>query len=316
MERGKSGPLGYCCAPSAEETDRAPPAFLLKRHIRRSQMSLPPFLQFVQQPPVRRFAFATGKRYTRVYTGMNRQTTHQMTEIQKRMLQSLIFDFDGLIIDTEWTEFQAWQEMCQHYQVELALQTWLPCIGRGATSQIFDPYTYLEAQVGKTLVRHEIETWCQRRNLELIEAQPILPGVKELIGEAKARNLRLAVASSSSRHWVHGHLARLGLLACFDTLVCGDEVARTKPYPDLYLQALTTLGTSARHAVAFEDSLNGMLAARSAQLFCVVVPGRLTQYLTFGETDLRRMSLADLRLNTVEQHLLARLPAEPRKEPG
>lgn len=230
------------------------------------------------------------------------------------MLQSLIFDFDGLIIDTEWTEFQAWQEMCQRYRVELALQTWLPCIGRGATSQVFDPYTYLQAQVGKRLVRHEIEAWCLQRNLELIAAQPILPGVKELMREAKASNLRLAVASSSSRHWVQGHLARLQLLAYFDTLVCGDDVARTKPYPDIYLQALTQLGTSARHAVAFEDSLNGMLAARSAQLFCVVVPGRLTQYLTFGETDLRLTSLADLKLATVEEHLLARLPADPRTE--
>jgi HAD superfamily hydrolase (TIGR01509 family) len=230
------------------------------------------------------------------------------------MLQSLIFDFDGLIIDTEWTEFQAWQEMCQRYQVELALQTWLPCIGRGATTRVFDPYTYLETQVGSTLARHEIEAWCHRRNLELIASQPILPGVKELLVDAKARDLRLAVASSSARHWVEQHLARLQLLDYFDALVCGDEVARTKPFPDLYLQALSTIGASARQTIAFEDSLNGMLAARSAQLFCVVVPGTLTQYLTFGETDLRLTSLAGLRLDTLEQHLAARLPAEPRGE--
>jgi HAD superfamily hydrolase (TIGR01509 family) len=230
------------------------------------------------------------------------------------MLQSLIFDFDGLIIDTEWTEFQTWQEMCQRYEVELALQTWLPCIGRGATTQVFDPYTYLEAQVGKTLVRHEIEAWCKKRNLELIEAQPILPGVKELIIEARARGLRLAIASSSAGRWVEQHLTRLQLRDYFDALVCGDDVTHTKPYPDLYLNALTKIGSPARHAVAFEDSLNGMLAARSAQLFCVVVPGKLTQYLTFGETDLRLTSLADLTLDALEQHLLAHMPAEQQRE--
>jgi HAD superfamily hydrolase (TIGR01509 family) len=227
-------------------------------------------------------------------------------EIENRMLQALIFDFDGLIIDTEWTEFQAWQEMCQQHGVELTLETWLPCIGRGATTRVFDPYDYLETQAGKTLVRKEVEAWCRRRNLELIDGQPLLPGVRELIVEARARGLRLAVASSSSRRWVAGHLARLELLAYFDTLVCGDEVEHTKPYPDVYQGALARIGVDARQAVAFEDSLNGMLAARRAGLFCVVVPGALTQYLTFGEVDLRLNSLADITLDTLEHHLSGR----------
>ena len=222
------------------------------------------------------------------------------------MLQALIFDFDGLIIDTEGTEFQAWQEMCRRHGVELTIETWLPCIGRGATTRVFDPYDYLEAQASAALVREEIETWCRRRNLELIDTQPILPGVKELIVEARARDLRLAVASSSSRRWVAGHLARLGLLDYFDALVCGDEVEHTKPYPDVYLRALEKLGANAGQAVAFEDSLNGMLAARSAGLFCAVIPGTLTQYLTFGEIDLRLPSLAELTLDALEQHLLHR----------
>lgn len=232
------------------------------------------------------------------------------------MLQSLIFDFDGLILDTEWTEFQTWQEMCLRHNVELALETWLPCIGRGASTRIFDPYDYLAAQAGRPLVRTEIEAWCRRRNLELIDDQPILPGVKELIVEAKARNLRLAIASSSSRRWVEPHLARLGLRDYFDALACGDEVTHTKPYPDLYLSALQQIGVCARHAVAFEDSLNGMLAARGANLFCVVVPGRLTQYLPFGETDLRLTSLAELTLDALEQHLSVRPAGDQQEKPA
>ncbi len=230
-------------------------------------------------------------------------------EIGNRMLQSLIFDFDGLIIDSEGTEFQAWREMCLRHGVELELETWLPCIGRGATTRVFDPYDYLEAQVGRALVREEIEAWCRQRNLELIDAQQVLPGVKELIVEAKARGLRLAVASSSSRRWVAGHLARLGLLDYFDALACGDEVEHTKPYPDVYLSALANIGADARQTVAFEDSLNGMLAARRAGLFCVVIPSMLTQYLTFGEVDLRLNSLAEITLDTLEQHLFGRCEA-------
>src|SRR5581483_3906986 len=162
-------------------------------------------------------------------------------------------------------------------------------------------------QASGALVREEIEDRCRQRNLELIDAQPILPGVKELIVDAKARGLCLAVASSSSQRWVAGHLARLGLLDYFDALVCGDEVERTKPYPDVYLRALEKLDANAGQVVAFEDSLNGMLAARRAGLFCVVIPGTLTQYLTFGEIDLRPTSLAELTLDALEQHLSNRL---------
>jgi len=218
-------------------------------------------------------------------------------ETKKRMLQALIFDFDGLIIDTEWTEFRTWQDMCQRYNVELPLETYLLCVGRGATTKIFDPYDYLIEQLGHELDRFSIENECRRRNLELIDAQPILPGVEELIREAKQRGLRLAVASSSPRSWVDRHLTRLGLRAYFDALACGDEVEHAKPYPDPYLKALEKLEVSASQAVAFEDSLNGMLAARAAHIFCIVVPGELTQYLDFGEVDRRVSSLLDVSLD-------------------
>lgn len=213
------------------------------------------------------------------------------------MLQALIFDFDGLIIDTESTEMRAWQEMYRRYNVELTLETWLPSVGRGATTQVFDPYDHLIAQLGRELDRVTIEDECRQRNLELIVAQPILPGVKELLDAAKQRGLRLAVASSSSLRWVESHLTRLGLREYFDSLACADEVEYTKPHPDLYLKALEKIGVHADQAIAFEDSLNGMLAARSAGIFCVVVPGGLTQYLAFGQVDLRLPSLAYISLD-------------------
>lgn len=219
------------------------------------------------------------------------------------MLQSLIFDFDGLILDTEWPAFQSWQEIYRQYGVEMSIETWLPSIGTGATTQVFDPYGYLAARSDQALDRETISSWCKRRNLGLIEMQPILPGVKELILEAKHRGMRLAVASSSSREWVAGHLSRLGLLEYFDALTCGDEIPRTKPYPDLYLNTLEKLDVQAIETVAFEDSLNGMLAAQRADIFCVVVPNLLTRHLSFQKVDLQLASLAELSLDElIEQH--------------
>lgn len=219
------------------------------------------------------------------------------------MLQALIFDFDGLIIETEGTEFQAWREMCQRYGVELSLETWLPSVGRGATTRIFEPYDYLVEQSGCELDREAVCAACLQRNLELIDAQPVLPGVKELLQEAKKRGIKLAVASSSPRAWVEGHLTRLGLISYFEALACGEEVEHTKPYPDLYLLALNKVGVRADQAVAFEDSLNGMTAAQRAGIFCVLVPSELTQYQTFKQVDWRVSSLADVSLEALGQRL-------------
>jgi HAD superfamily hydrolase (TIGR01509 family) len=219
------------------------------------------------------------------------------------MIQALIFDFDGLILDTEWPEFQCWQETCQEYGVDLTIETWLPCIGTGITTRVFDPYDYLAAHCVQPLDRDMVYARLGSRHKELVEAQPVLPGIEALLGEAKQQGIRLAVASSAPRQWVAGHLERLGLLEYFDALTCGPEVAHTKPYPDLYLAALEKLGVTASQTIAFEDSRNGMLAARSAGIFCVVVPNLLTKYLSLEEADLLLASLADISLLELAAHV-------------
>ncbi|HLG76017.1 MAG TPA: HAD-IA family hydrolase [Ktedonobacteraceae bacterium] len=215
------------------------------------------------------------------------------------MLQAIIFDFDGLMIETELPDFQSWQEIYQAYGVTLPLDLWLPLIGSGDDSHTFHPYDYLEVQLGRTLDREEIRARRRRRYLELVEAQSLLPGVEAIIAKAQRYGLRLAVASSSSRAWVAGHLARRGLIEYFDCIACGDEVAHTKPFPDVYQAALTKLGIDSDQAIACEDSPNGLLAAKRAGIFCVVVPSQLTRQAAFAQADLKLHSLADLPLEAL-----------------
>ena len=215
------------------------------------------------------------------------------------MIQALILDFDGLILETELPDFQSWQEIYQHYGGTLSLTTWLPLIGTGSSSRTFHPYDYLEAQLGRSLNREEIRAQRRRRYAELVEAQPLLPGVEAVIAEANHYGLQLAAASSSSREWVTGHLARRGLEAHFDCIVCGDEVAQAKPFPDVYHAVLTKLGIQAKQAIAFEDSPNGVQAAKQAGIFCVAIPNPLTQQCPFDQADLRLISLTDLSLEAL-----------------
>jgi beta-phosphoglucomutase-like phosphatase (HAD superfamily) len=138
----------------------------------------------------------------------------------------------------------------------------------------------------------------------------VLPGVVERMDEARDLGLALAVASSSSRGWVEGHLERLGLRERFRAIRCAGDVPRVKPDPALYHAVLEATGVKASDAIAFEDSPNGVLAAKRAGLTCVAVPNALTARLDLGAADLQVSSLADLPLTG----LLGRLRS--RRRPG
>lgn len=212
-------------------------------------------------------------------------------------IRGLIFDFDGLIVDTELPVFQAWQEVYRAHGSDLAFTEWARCIG--TSDDHFDPYQDLAEQLGRPLDRTAIDAALEPRHLALVEAQPILPGVRETLRAARERGLKLGVASTSPRKWVAGHLARLELDHYFDALACGDEVARVKPAPDLYQAALERLGLAAPEAIALEDSPHGVRAAQAAGIFAVAIPNPLTSQLDLDHADLRITSLAETPLDAL-----------------
>jgi HAD superfamily hydrolase (TIGR01509 family) len=210
------------------------------------------------------------------------------------MIKAIIFDFDGLILDTETTEFRSWQEMYTSLGCELPLSLWHEAIG--AVDQ-FDPYEYLESQLGQALDQPTLEAQRRRRDTELLAAQTVLPGVEAYLAAARQAGLQIGLASSSRREWVEGHLRRLGLLEWFDVIRCRDDVdERAKPDPAVYLATLAALGVEAHEALALEDSANGALAAKRAGIYCVVVPNEMTGGLNFERADRRLASLLDISL--------------------
>lgn len=214
-------------------------------------------------------------------------------------IRALIFDFDGLILDTETPEYEAWTEIYAAFGCELPLSLWIDSIGRGQEQITFDPYEYLSRVSGIAVDREVIRT--RRRKLfhERILAEPLRPGVLAYLTHARARNLRIAVASSSDRAWVEGHLERLGILPIFDLTRCSDDVTRTKPDPELYQSALDGLGVVAGEAVAFEDSPNGVQAARAAGIYTVAVPNALTAKLDLSHASHRIASMSEMPLRNL-----------------
>jgi HAD superfamily hydrolase (TIGR01509 family) len=210
------------------------------------------------------------------------------------MIRALVFDFDGLILDTEEPVYRSWLEVYRAHGEELPFERWVQIVG--STTIGFHPQHHLEERLGRSLPKEVLDRRVGRRT-ELVLAEKLLPGVAEHLEEARSSGLKLGVASSSTRDWVSGHLARLGILDRFDCLRCRDDVTNVKPEPDLYLAVLNCLGVLATEAIAIEDSPNGVLAAKRAGMRCVAIPNSITARLDLGQADLLLSSLADVTLD-------------------
>ena len=200
------------------------------------------------------------------------------------MIEAVILDFDGLILDTETPFCRSWEEIYDEHGLTVSPTTWAGMIGSSADPA--EAYVLLERHLGRRVERAAIRDRRMARELELLEHEQVMPGVRELIEDAATRGLRLAIASSSEREWVVGHLAGIGLLERFEVIACAEDVATTKPAPDLYKTALESLGVPSDRAIAFEDSAHGAAAAKAAGLFCVAIPNRVTRHLAFPAADL------------------------------
>lgn len=218
-----------------------------------------------------------------------------------RTFKAIIFDFDGLIVDTEVPEYEAWLGIFRSYGVDLPLSVWTPHIGGG--NENFNIFDHLEELIGKPIDREEMRIRRRAEFAELFKDAVPLPGVQDYIASARERGMRLGIASSSPRRWVEPKLKQIGLADTFDTVVCSDDVGSAKPNPASYLKAIDDLGVTSDEAFALEDSPTGVQGAKSAGLLCVAVPGAMTRDRSYDHADMRLESLADMPLDELMEAL-------------
>lgn len=196
---------------------------------------------------------------------------------------AVLFDFDGILVDTEWAIYEAWLETFRAEGYDLPLSLYTRCIG--SDFDTWSPKAYLEELTGKSFDWQEMD---ESRQIviraALVEQGPI-KGVKALLDEIKSRGIALAVVSSSSHSWVDGWLDRLDLAAFFQEVICRGDAERIKPAPDLYLAAAKKLGVEPDRCLVIEDSLNGLLSAGAAGMRTWIVPNRVTSALDFSDAD-------------------------------
>ena len=210
------------------------------------------------------------------------------------MLKGLIFDFDGLMIDTEYTWYPIYKDyFIKHHDYEIEMDDFLTCIGSDDTYFM----NLLQDAIGHTFDLKHFDTYRKDIFLEQSRNLPMMRGVFELIQDAHAQGLKLAIATSSKHPHALNHLKRWGIDHLFNVIITADDVAAVKPAPDLFLKALNELKLNADQVYIFEDSYHGLIAANKAGIECIVVPNRVTIYSPF---ETQRLKLEHLGQTSIE----------------
>lgn len=205
---------------------------------------------------------------------------------------AVLFDFDGVLVDTEWAIYQAWLRTFRNHGHDLPLEIYTHCIGSDFAT--WSPKAHLEELSGLAFDWHDLDARRQEEILRDLSGEGTMPGVIALLDQLTADGIRRAVVSSSSHHWVDGWLEKLDFAHHFETVVCRGDAPNIKPAPDLYLEAAKRLGLSPAGCLVIEDSLNGVKAAKAAGMTVWVVPNQVTAGLDFSAADRIFPSLAEL----------------------
>lgn len=196
-------------------------------------------------------------------------------------IRAVIFDFDGLVVDTESTGYLTWKEIFEQHGHFLPVERYAQAVGTDFLTGGYDPRRDLEQLTGLTFDWEVMEETRRTRERDLRKLLQTLPGVRDRLSEARSLGLKTAIASSSPRWWIDSWMEQLAIRDQFDHISTVDDTGKVKPDPSLFLHAAKNLGVDVTEAVIFEDSLNGLRAAQTAGIRCIVAPGPMTKHLDF-----------------------------------
>jgi HAD superfamily hydrolase (TIGR01509 family) len=214
--------------------------------------------------------------------------------------EAVIFDFDGLLMDTESTSFESWRYEWEQWGLTLDSDGFFAEHGGDITEKRYED---LAAAVGRTFDREASHERRMTFRDGLHADLGLRPGVHQWVTEARSLGISTAVASSSPTPWVVDHLSRVGAVGDFDVFACGDEVSLPKPAPDVYQLALERLGIDGSSALAVEDTPHGIDAAKAAGLRACAIPNPHASHARCSHADLILTSAAEMPLSQALSHL-------------
>jgi HAD superfamily hydrolase (TIGR01509 family) len=211
------------------------------------------------------------------------------------MIEAVIFDFDGVILDSETSEFESHRRVYELCGATLTREEWCGQIGTWSEGLGDRWHAALCQRSSRAMDRETFEREQRRIFQEIIPREP-MRGISRLLQELAGAGVPCGVASSGPANWVTPSIALLGLAPLFGAIVTGNDVTRRKPAPDAYLEAARRLGADPARSIAIEDSGPGVAAARAAGLKTVVIPHWLTETHDIAGADLQAAHAGELTL--------------------
>ena len=209
-------------------------------------------------------------------------------------MPGLIFDFDGLVVETESVEFAVYRQVLSGRGVNVDPADFLRFIG---TNDEEGWIALLREWLGHDVDLDAFEAQAREIRRPLTLAAPVLDGVIELLDDAHAAGWRIGLGSSSPRRWIDMHLSHRGLLERFDAIVTRDDVERVKPDPDIFVEVARRLGLDPSECVVLEDSEHGCRAAKAAGMAVIACPNEMTRAADFSVADRVVVSLLEVKLS-------------------
>ena len=185
-------------------------------------------------------------------------------------IQGVIFDMDGVLVDTERISFKFWIKSFEKYGYKYSIDTHLSIIGRNNQS--------IRKILGETFgPEFPLEDICNYKSESMInylleEGTPLKSGVFELLDFLRESNYKIAVATSTHRERAIQRLESVGIKEKFDDMVCGDEIEHSKPNPEIFLKAAKKLGLEPEECIVIEDSPAGVEAGYKGGMKVINVP--------------------------------------------
>jgi HAD superfamily hydrolase (TIGR01509 family) len=218
----------------------------------------------------------------------------------KRLLDAVIFDFDGIVLDSETPEYESHRQIFERCGASLTSDEWCEQIGVW-TQGHHERWHARLCELSKGAPDWPSFAAEQTRLFQALVPTTPMRGIRELLDRLIARGVKTAIASSAPARWVVPASAGIGVSDCFQAIVAGDHVAHRKPAPDVYLEAVRRLGADPARTIAIEDSAPGLASARAAGLKTVAIPHWLTARHDLSAADVRVAHADALTLDLLER---------------
>lgn len=222
---------------------------------------------------------------------------------ENQPIKAVIFDCDGVLVDTEYLKFLAWQEALATKNIGFTIEEYMPLVGHSAKNILRMIVSSKKTEISEDVITIRNDKYHELQKKGVPPIETVIQFARHLSKEKERLGIKLALASSAPQEEIMTNLRQIGLEKAFDLVISGhddldayvDAEGKNKPKPYIYIEAAKRLGIPSSQCIVFEDTTAGIEAAAGASMLAVAVPNRFTLQQDFSKAKRVVISPAELQ---------------------